>query len=114
MSARYQEGLRKKSGRCFEGVWNKTPNLISTRRKGLVCLECFQILSERCLEGVCRVSGRCLQGVWKVSEKCLEDVWMVSEWYLEGVMEASESCLESVCERSSGDNSILDRTIRDR
>ena len=39
---------------------------------------------------------------------------MVSEWYLEGVMEASESCLESVCERSSGDNSILDRTIRDR
>ena len=41
VSGRYQEGLRKVSGRCLEGDWNKNPHLISTGRPrvSVMCLE---------------------------------------------------------------------------
>ena len=57
-------------GKYLECVWNKNPYLISTGRKGLICLKGvwmrLNVLGEVC--------GRCLEGVWKVSEGCLEGV----------------------------------------
>ena len=60
VSGKCLKGIRRVSGKCpegvlrvdeggLEGVWNKNPHQISTRRIGLVCLDV-----------VCKVSGRCL------------------------------------------------------
>ena len=75
MSNRFLEGIRfvwflegvwKVSGGCQEGVrkvFGKNPDLISTGRKGLICLEGVWKVSESYLRGVWKVSG----GFWKVS-----------------------------------------------
>ena len=33
------EGVWRVHGGCLEGVWNRNPHLLSTRRKGPMCLE---------------------------------------------------------------------------
>ena len=38
VSGRYQKGLKKKFERCLEIFWNMNPRLISTERRGLICL----------------------------------------------------------------------------
>ena len=62
VSGRYEECIRKLFGKYLDFVWNKNPYLISTGRKGLICLEgvwmCLNVLRE--------VYGRCFEGVWKV------------------------------------------------
>ena len=51
-----QEDVWRVDDGCFKGAWNKNPNLISTRRKGPMCLEsvckAYEIFFESCLEGV--------------------------------------------------------------
>ena len=59
-------GASEVPGGCFEGVWSKNPHIISTGRKGPMCLEIVCWVSERFPRGVWKGLGNCLEGAWKV------------------------------------------------
>ena len=96
---RYQEGFRKESGRCLEGVWNKNPHLICTWRKGLICLEGVWKVSASGPICIWKVSG--VPGFWKVSRRFQGGLRNVFGKYLEGVWNRNLSNSAPTCKPNS-------------
>ena len=73
------------SGRCLEGVLNRSGSSFNSVKGVRRCMESVWKVSEKGLIGILKGFERYLEGFWMLTKRCLESVIKLSGRRLEGI-----------------------------